>query len=145
MVVSTTSTPLLGGLIGGVVQYMDRTYVRQFNRTAVYERGMEIWTEEVVRTTSVGGQLLRIFLENVAADRSGEPVARGTLQDVTKMMLELGRCVYVEELETPFLAESKAFFQYVLVGPENLMRDQLFACCSFPCAQQHHACTASLF
>ena len=45
------------------MQYMDRTFVKNFHRTPVYARGMEIWTEEVIRNNDVGDRLLSIFLE----------------------------------------------------------------------------------
>lgn len=48
----------------------------------------------------------------VDAERSGDVIARGTLEDVTKMMLELGKAVYIQELEGPFLKRSKDFFLY---------------------------------
>jgi len=50
-------------LLSSVMQYMDRTFVKNFHRTPVYARGMEIWTEEVIRNNDVGDRLLSIFLE----------------------------------------------------------------------------------
>lgn len=49
-------------------------------------------------------------VSQVDAERSGDVIARGTLEDVTKMMLELGKAVYIQELEGPFLKRSKDFF-----------------------------------
>lgn len=37
--------------------------MKNFHRTPVYARGMEIWTEEVIRDNDVGARLLSIFLE----------------------------------------------------------------------------------
>ena len=54
--------------------------------------------------------MLEIFLEQVGAERSGDIVDRSTLSEVTKMMLELGKPVYIQELQEPFLARSKEFF-----------------------------------
>jgi Cullin family len=90
---------------------MDRTFVKSFNKTPVYAHGMEIWRDEIVHYQDVGGRLLEIFLEQVAAERSGDIVDRGTLAEVTKMMLELGKPVYIQDLQEPFLAKSKEFFQ----------------------------------
>eukprot|EP00892_Ulva_mutabilis_P012682 jgi/Ulvmu1/9787/UM056_0027.1 len=97
-------------MIRDILMYMDRTFVKNFNRTPVYARGMEIWTEEVIRNDDVGVRLLSIFLEQVDAERNGDVIIRGTLEDVTKMMLELGKAVYIQELEAPFLKRSKDFF-----------------------------------
>ena len=47
------------------MQYMDRTFVKNFDRTPVYQRGMEIWTEEIIRRGEVGDHLRRLFLEQV--------------------------------------------------------------------------------
>ena len=46
----------------------------------------------------------------VDAERNGDVIERGTLEEVTKMMLELGKAVYIQELEAPFLKRSKDFF-----------------------------------
>ena len=94
------------------VQYMDRTFVKSFNKTPVYTHGMDIWRDEIVHYQDVGGRLLEIFLEQVAAERSGDIVDRSTLSEVTKMMLELGKPVYIQDLQEPFLAKSKEFFLY---------------------------------
>ena len=47
------------------VQYMDKTYVKNFQRKPAYQRGMEIWTEEIIQTEEVGGLLRKLFLEQV--------------------------------------------------------------------------------
>lgn len=50
------------------------------------------------------------FAFQVDAERNGDVIIRGTLEEVTKMMLELGKAVYIQELEAPFLKRSKDFF-----------------------------------
>jgi cullin 3 len=99
------------------MQYMDRTFVKSFNKTPVYTHGMDIWRDEIVHYQDVGGRLLEIFLEQVAAERSGDIVDRSTLAEVTKMMLELGKPVYIQDLQEPFLAKSKEFFLCVFPPP----------------------------
>ena len=44
------------------VQYMDKTFVKNFNKVPAYQRGMEIWTEEIVRDPDVGLYLQQLFL-----------------------------------------------------------------------------------
>lgn len=47
----------------------------------------------------------------VARERAGEAIDRQSLQAVTKMMCELGKPVYVADLERPFLDASREHFQ----------------------------------
>lgn len=47
----------------------------------------------------------------VARERAGEAIDVAALAGVTRMLLEVGRDVYVSALERPFLAASRAFFQ----------------------------------
>lgn len=95
---------------GQSVQYMDRTFVKNYKRVPAYQRGMEIWTEEVIQP-ALGSQLLDLFLGEVAAERSGDTIDRAVLHSFTSMMTELGKHVYVNELEKPFLAQSKVYFE----------------------------------
>jgi hypothetical protein len=89
---------------------MDKTYVKNFNRVPSYQRGMEIWTEEIVRT-DVGDQLKKLFLEQVAKERAGDTIDRSVLLNFSKMMTELGKQVYALELEAPFLDASRQYFE----------------------------------
>ena len=45
------------------MQYMDRTFVKCFNITPVFTRGMEIFTDEVPRGDTVGPFLKNLFLQ----------------------------------------------------------------------------------
>lgn len=107
------------------MQYMDRTFVKSFNKTPVYTHGMDIWRDEIVHYHDVGGRLLEIFLEQVAAERSGDIIDRSTLSEVTKMMLELGKPVYVQDLQEPFLEKSKEFFLCASISSLPLRTDHV--------------------
>ena len=63
----------------------------------------------------------------VAAERSGEAIDRTVLAAFTKMMTELGKHVYINELEKPFLEASQAHFECVL--PSMPLRSHNVAQC----------------
>jgi cullin 3 len=90
---------------------MDRTFVKHVNKTPVFDRGLQIWTAEVVRHKEIGPRLRGLCLELVAKERGGEVVDRLAFRGVTKMLLELGTSVYISDFETPFLEESTQYFK----------------------------------
>lgn len=99
-----------------LAQYMDRTYVHQLKKTTVYDRGMQLWTAEIVRHARIGPLLRGLLLDEVARERAGEAVNRGVLRSVTKMLLELGTDVYLADFEAPFLEASTQYFRCGRVG-----------------------------
>lgn len=67
---------------------MDRTFVKNFDRTPVYQRGMEIWTEEIIRKGEVGHHLRRLFLEQARPCRARVPTLCHTCSHLCCLFLE---------------------------------------------------------
>jgi hypothetical protein len=67
------------------LQYMDRTYVAQQQRTPVFQLGLELWRDHVVRKKEIGERLRSTLLEQVHKERVGETCERGLIRSVTQV------------------------------------------------------------
>ena len=72
------------------LQYMDRTYVAQQQKTPVYTLGLELWRDNVVRNTHIQQRLLAILLDLVLKERSGEVIDRGLFRSITQVRMCVG-------------------------------------------------------
>lgn len=100
-------------MIRDILMYMDRVYVQQNNVDNVYNLGLKIFRDEVVRHPSICDHLRHTLLEMVAKERRGEVVDRGAVKNACQMLMVLGietRSVYYEDFERPFLEESREFY-----------------------------------
>jgi len=97
-------------MIRDILMYMDRTYVAAQKKTPVYERGLQIFREEVCRNPRIKDRLLTMLLDLVQRERQGEMIERSLLRTVTSMLVELGRDVYTRDFEANFLAASGTFY-----------------------------------
>lgn len=98
-------------MIRDILMYMDRTYVVAQKKTPVYERGLQIFRDEVCRNARIKDRLLHMLLDLVQRERTGEMIERGLLKTITSMLVELGRDVYARDFESPFLSASATFYQ----------------------------------
>ena len=53
-------------------RYMDRVYVQQHNVDPVYNLGLAIFRDEIIRFGTLGDTLRNILLKMIAAERGGE-------------------------------------------------------------------------
>jgi len=98
-------------MIRDILMYMDRTYVVAQKKVAVYERGLHIFRDEVVRNPRMKDRLLDMLLDLVGRERGGEMVPRGLIKTITGMLMELGQDVYCRDFEQPFLQRSADFYK----------------------------------
>uniref|UniRef100_A0A673IP44 Cullin-3-like n=1 Tax=Sinocyclocheilus rhinocerous TaxID=307959 RepID=A0A673IP44_9TELE len=92
----------------------DRVYVQQNNVENVYNLGLIIFRDQVVRYGCVRDHLKQTLLDMIARERRGEVVDRGAIRNACQMLMILGlegRSVYEEDFEAPFLEMSAEFFQ----------------------------------
>ena len=89
----------------------DRTYVASQKKTPVYERGLQIFRDEICRNSRIKDRLQIMLLDLIQRERTGEMIERGLLKSITSMLVELGRDVYTKDFESPFLAASATFYQ----------------------------------
>lgn len=64
---------------------MDRTFVAQQQRTPVYQLGLELWRDNVVRNKAIAERLLAILTDLVMRERSGEMIDRSLIKSVTQV------------------------------------------------------------
>lgn len=101
-------------MIRDILMYMDRVYVQQNNVDNVYNLGLMIFREKVVRHPMIRDHLRSTLLEMVARERRGEVVDRGAVKNACQMLMVLGidsRAVYEEDFERPFLEQSAEFYR----------------------------------
>ncbi|XP_032830819.1 cullin-3 isoform X2 [Petromyzon marinus] len=101
-------------MIRDILMYMDRVYVLQNNVENVYNLGLIIFRDQVVRYGNIRDHLRQTLLDMIARERRGEVVDRGAIRNACQMLLMLGiesRTVYEEDFEIPFLRMSAEFFQ----------------------------------
>uniref|UniRef100_A0A8C8Z2L7 Cullin-3 n=1 Tax=Prolemur simus TaxID=1328070 RepID=A0A8C8Z2L7_PROSS len=107
-------------MIRDILMYMDRVYVQQNNVENVYNLGLIIFRDQVVRYGCIRDHLRQTLLDMIARERKGEVVDRGAIRNACQMLMILGlegRSVYEEDFEAPFLEMSAEFFQVIT---ENL-------------------------
>uniref|UniRef100_A0A8C5DG41 Cullin-3-like n=1 Tax=Gouania willdenowi TaxID=441366 RepID=A0A8C5DG41_GOUWI len=101
-------------MIRDILMYMDRVYVQQNNVENVYNLGLIIFRDQVVRYGCIRDHLQQTLLDMIARERKGEVVDRGAIRNACQMLMILGldgRSVYEEDFEGPFLDMSAEFFQ----------------------------------
>jgi cullin 3 len=97
-------------MIRDILMYMDRTYIPTNKKTPVFDLGLELWRDTVLRSSMIQGRLLDTLLELIHRERMGEVINRSLMRSTTKMLMNLGSSVYQEDFESPFLEVSSSFY-----------------------------------
>lgn len=101
-------------MIRDILMYMDRVYVQQNDVDNVYNLGLVVFRDQVVRYGCVRDHLRDTLLDMVARERRGEKVDRIAIKNACQMLMVLGiasRAVYEEDFERPFLQQSAEFYR----------------------------------
>ncbi|KAJ6645804.1 Cullin-3 [Pseudolycoriella hygida] len=101
-------------MIRDILMYMDRVYVQQNEVDNVYNLGLIIFRDQVVRHIRIRDHLRDILLNMVMLERRGEVIDHLAIKNACQMLIILGienRWVYEEDFERPFLAQSAAFYK----------------------------------
>ncbi|XP_035738748.1 cullin-3-like [Vespa mandarinia] len=101
-------------MIRDILMYMDRVYVQQNDVDNVYNLGLIIFRDQVVRYGCVRDHLRDTLLGMVSRERHGEVVDRIAIKNACHMLMLLGinsRQVYEEDFERPFLQQSAEFYR----------------------------------
>jgi len=98
-------------MIRDILMYMDRTYVMSQKKMPVYDRGLQIFRDEVCRNGRIKDRLLGLLLSYIHRERQGEMIHRPLMKTIGNMFVELGRDVYNRDFEAPFLEASATFYQ----------------------------------
>ena len=101
-------------MIRDILMYMDRVYVQQNNCENVYNLGLVIFRDMIVRYGSIGNHLRITLLNMIAKERRGEAIDRGSIKNACQMLMLLGidtRTLYEEDFESHFLQQSAEFYK----------------------------------
>lgn len=109
--------------------YLDRVYTSNAGVPQIYESGLNIWRDTVLRSTTVpvARQLQNVILNLIESDRNGNIVKRDDIRDVTDMLVALGAdpsavpetkvadgkqpSVYETHLETLLLQDTEKYYR----------------------------------
>ncbi|KAL6658952.1 hypothetical protein ACP70R_002992 [Stipagrostis hirtigluma subsp. patula] len=97
-------------MIRDILMYMDRTFIPTNKKTPVFDLGLELWRDTIVRSPMIQGRLLDTILELIHRERMGEVINRSLMRSTTKMLMDLGSSVYQDDFERPFLEVSASFY-----------------------------------
>ena len=101
-------------MIRDILMYMDRVYIIPNRVDSVYNLGLNLFRDHVVRYGSIRDNLKETLLDMVMRERRGEVIVRSAVRNACQMLINLGidsRNVYEEDFERPFLAQSAEFYQ----------------------------------
>lgn len=102
-------------MIRDILMYMDRVYVQQRDVDNVYNLGLILFRDQIVRYTEIQKALRETLLGMVMDERSGEAIDHLAIKNTCQMLMSLGintRTVYEEDFEKPFLAQSASFYKF---------------------------------
>ena len=63
---------------------MDRTYVNQHRKTPVFQLGLDLWYEVVIRRPVISDRLRGLVLDMIHRERVGELVEKSLIRSMTK-------------------------------------------------------------
>lgn len=101
-------------MIRDILMYMDRVYVQNYNVEPVYNLGLILFRDTVVRYPQIKDHLRQCLLDMVYKERRGELTDRSAIKNACQMLMTLGiesRAVYYEDFEDPFLQQSAEFYR----------------------------------
>ncbi|XP_055643671.1 cullin-3 [Toxorhynchites rutilus septentrionalis] len=101
-------------MIRDILMYMDRVYVQQNDVDNVYNLGLIIFRDQVVRFGRIRDHMRETLLNMVMCERKGEAIDHIAIKNACQMLMVLGinsRWVYEEDFERPFLTQSAAFYK----------------------------------
>jgi cullin 3 len=101
-------------MIRDILMYMDRVYVSGQKLEPVYNLGVILFRDNIVRYPPIRDHLRQTLLDMVAKERRGELIEKSAVKNACQMLMSLGidsRSVYAEDFETPFLSQSAEFYR----------------------------------
>ncbi|XP_050527611.1 cullin-3 [Daktulosphaira vitifoliae] len=101
-------------MIRDILMYMDRVYVKHNEVDSVYNLGLILFRDLIVRYGYIRDHLRTTLLNLIKLERKGEVVDRISIKNACQMLMILGiqtRTVYEEDFEKPFLEQSAEFYK----------------------------------
>jgi len=101
-------------MIRDILMYMDRVYVVHSQLDNVYNLGVLLFRDLIVKHSEIQKALRDTLLGMVMDERNGEVIDHLAIKNAFEMLMSLGigtRSVYENEFENPFLAQSASFYK----------------------------------
>ena len=98
-------------MVRDILMYMDRTFVKQNQKKPVYEMGLAIFCQHCTRAPRVKQRMQDLLLDQIKKERDGEKIDRDLVRSVTQMLFDMGKTVFAEDFERPFLESSQNYYQ----------------------------------
>jgi len=108
-------------LIRDISMHMDTSYIKPANFVSIYDMGLNLFCEKVIKHREIREKLTAALLETIERERKDEVVDWGNMRAVLQMLLTLGfnkRTQYEDVFELPFLDVSRVHYNEVA---ENLL------------------------
>mmetsp|Transcript_9527 Transcript_9527/g.18629 ORF Transcript_9527/g.18629 Transcript_9527/m.18629 type:complete len:744 (+) Transcript_9527:126-2357(+) len=106
-------------MVRDILMYMDRTYVKQNQKRPVFEMGLNVFCQNCTRSPRVKDRIKNLLLQLIQQERDGEKVDRNLIRCTTQMLLDMGKVVYAEDFERPFVESSQ---HYYMVEAQRLIQ-----------------------
>ncbi|ORX40451.1 Cullin [Kockovaella imperatae] len=97
-----------------VLKYMDRSYTTSAGVPDIYEVGLTLFLQHIVRATPIHTHLIATLLSQVQLERDGETITRSTVRECVDILLRLSindSNVYLADFEPEFLRRSADFYK----------------------------------
>ena len=98
-------------MIRDILMYMDRIYAPPNALEPVYDLGLSLWRDVVLRDEAINARVRDFLLSAIDAERRGERVDAGAVRAMTRMLMDVGEDVYVHDFETHLLRATSAFYR----------------------------------
>lgn len=99
--------------------YLDRTYVVSCSGVrSLFDMGLQLFAAHLQARPEVEGKIMEGLLQQIHAERNGEPVDRQLLQHLMRMLTSLG--LYEEQFQRLLLHDTAMFYE---VEGERLMQE----------------------
>ena len=98
-------------MIRDILMYMDRIYVPPNQLEHVYDLGLSLWRDGVLREEAINARVRDFLLSAIARERRGERVDTGAVRSMTRMLMDVGEDVYVHDFETHLLRATADFYR----------------------------------
>ncbi|KAG9296630.1 hypothetical protein G9A89_002901 [Geosiphon pyriformis] len=105
-------------MIRDILMYMDRVYAKTASVPLVYDLGLDLFRDTIVRSPnySIQDHLLNVLLQQIHFERENEIIDRSAVKAAMDMLLELtdslqtGDTVYATDFENKFLETSADYY-----------------------------------
>ncbi|CAH1757893.1 5416_t:CDS:10 [Entrophospora sp. SA101] len=105
-------------MIRDILMYMDRVYAKSANVPLVYDLGLELFRDTIVRSQKypIQTHLLEVLLQQIKLERENEMIERSSVKAAMDMLLQLidadtGSTVYDIDFEGRFLETSAEYYR----------------------------------